>query len=66
MQQRTKVVGDSWEVFTKRVLVEKHIIGIMYENLLPPYADAHVYNNILAETFFKQNYLQEHTVEGDR
>jgi len=26
------MVGDSWNVFTKRVLVEKHISGIMCEN----------------------------------
>jgi len=26
------MVGESWNVFTKRVLVEKHINGIMYEN----------------------------------
>jgi len=26
------MVGKSWEVFTKRVLVEKHISGIMCEN----------------------------------
>jgi len=31
-QQRTKMVGGSWDVFTKRVLVEKHINGIMYKN----------------------------------
>jgi len=24
------MVGESWDVFTKRVLVEKHISGIMY------------------------------------
>jgi len=24
--------GESWDVFTKRLLVEKHISGIMYEN----------------------------------
>jgi len=27
------MVGESWEVFTKRVLIEKHIRDIMYENL---------------------------------
>jgi len=27
------MVGENWVVFTKRVLVEKHISGIMYENL---------------------------------
>jgi len=26
------MVGESWGVFTKRVLVEKHISGIMCEN----------------------------------
>jgi len=31
-QQRTRMmVGESLAVFTKRVLVEKHISGIMYE-----------------------------------
>jgi len=28
------VIGKSWDAFTKRVLVEKHIIGTMFEN--PP------------------------------
>jgi len=27
------MVCESWNVFTKQVLVEKHIRGIMYENL---------------------------------
>jgi len=41
------MLGESWDVFTKRVLVEKHINGIMYENLegraapCSPTADAH-------------------------
>jgi len=26
------MIGESWDVFTKRVLVENHISGIMYEN----------------------------------
>jgi len=26
------MVGESWDVFINRVLVEKHINGIMYEN----------------------------------
>jgi len=35
VNQRSKElrwVGESWDDLTKRVLVEKHIIGIMYEN----------------------------------
>jgi len=43
------MVGESLDVFTKRVLVEKHISSIMCGNLggghapppLPPAADAH-------------------------
>jgi len=31
-QQRTKMVGKSLDVLTKRVLIEKHISGIMNEN----------------------------------
>jgi len=27
------VVGKSWDVFTKRLLIEKHISGMMCENL---------------------------------
>jgi len=27
-QQRTAMVGESWDVFIKRMLVEKHISGI--------------------------------------
>jgi len=27
------MVSESWDVFTKRMLIEKHISGIMYENL---------------------------------
>jgi len=30
------MVGESWNVFKKRVLVEKHISGIMCENQLCP------------------------------
>jgi len=26
------MVSEGWDVFTKRVLVEKHFSGIMYEN----------------------------------
>jgi len=32
-QQRTKMVGENWDVFTKRVLVEKLINDIMFEIL---------------------------------
>jgi len=43
------LVGESWDAFTKQVLVEKHISGIMCENSsvpLAPSADAHAYNLI--------------------
>jgi len=30
------MVGESWNIFTKRVLVEKHISGIKYENAGEP------------------------------
>jgi len=30
-QQRAKMVGESWDVFTKQVFVEKHISSIMCE-----------------------------------
>jgi len=26
------MVGESWDVFTKRILIEKHISSIIYEN----------------------------------
>jgi len=26
------MVGESWDIFTKRVLVEKHISGVMCKN----------------------------------
>jgi len=42
-QQRITIVGGSWDVFKKRMLVEKHIIGIMFKNTGghgPPSADA--------------------------
>jgi len=38
------MVGESWVVFTKRILVEKHINGIMFESApLAPAADSHGY-----------------------
>jgi len=44
------MVGESWNVFTKRVLVAKHIRDSMYENSgrearlpLPSSADVHGY-----------------------
>jgi len=43
------MVGESWDVFTKRVLVKKHISGIMYENPLPPSADAHKNSNFFMQ-----------------
>jgi len=55
VQQRTKVVGESWDLFTKRVLVEKHISGIMYENpggpalLRATSADAHESSNFFMQ-----------------
>jgi len=54
--------GESWNVFTKRVLVEKHFSGIMYENPrgprhpLPPSADDHLsYHS--KQHLIKTNYL---------
>jgi len=36
------MVRESWDVFTKRVLVEKHNSGVMCKNPpLAPSADAH-------------------------
>jgi len=32
IQQRTTMVGESWDLFKKRVFGEKHISGIMCEN----------------------------------
>jgi len=32
VRQRNSMVGDSWDVFTKRVLGEKHISGMMCQN----------------------------------
>jgi len=48
------MVGESWDVFPKRVLNEKHISGIMYDNprgprLLAPSADAHKNRNIFMQ-----------------
>jgi len=38
------MVGESWDVFTKQVLVEKHTGGIQgHDPSLTPSADAHVY-----------------------
>jgi len=60
------MAGKNWNVFTKRVLVEKHIRGIMYENpggsrtSLPPLPMPTTYNAQLLHFFYhfshKLNY----------
>jgi len=41
------MTSESWDVFTKRVFVEKQISGIMYEN---PGVEGH-WENLLADIF---------------
>jgi len=60
------MVVENWDVFTKRVLVEKYISGIMYENPeslspLAPSADAHESSN-----FFHAKVTSNLYVHGRR
>jgi len=40
------MVGESWDVFPKRLLVEKHINGIMFENPVGTALAADVHGSI--------------------
>jgi len=45
------MVGESWDVFIKQVLVEKHIIRILFENTggMSPSANAHKSSNFFMQ-----------------